>query len=1150
MKSGVVKNISDVKLSDCYEKSTGLAMFSGTQALVRLMIEQARLDREAGLKTGGLVSGYPGSPLGGLDFELIRIKHILDEEGIVFQPGLNEELAATALWGSQQIELYDHPSYDGVFGLWYGKGPGLDRSMDALRHANHGGVAPKGGLVIAVGDDPAGKSSTIAYQSDQSFQSLGMPYFYPRRVEDIIPMGLQAFALSRYAGVCVGLKIVTDTADANVVQDTAALRPNLITPDDAGQVHIGRHEHSLVREQTLFQVRLPAVKKWQQSNPVNHPIGKSPQQKRLGIVAVGKAAIETIEALHALGFDQPHRHGIGVFSVGLPYPLEEGAVLDFAQGYDEILVVEEKRALVEEQLAHILINVENSPHLLGKQDKNGNDLIPQYGELSPGVLTSAIGSCISDLGLGTMPGDQAPDLGNLPPVAPRTPYFCAGCPHNSSTKLPDGAVVGMGIGCHTMSAFVTPEAITNFCQMGGEGASWIGRAPFSELDHTFQNMGDGTYAHSGYLAVRAAIAAKVNMTFKILYNDAVAMTGGQTATGGSTPDGVARQLVAEGVKAVAVVGDDPKGTEAMGDWPKIVQFHHRRDIIQVQEDLSAVKGISAIVYVQTCAAELRRRRKRGKIPDRPEHLFINEAVCEGCGDCAAKSNCVAVKPVTKPDGIKRQIDQSICNKDYSCNEGFCPSFVSVRPSSPAKSKTDDVARPDLPAATLPKPPAAKTGISNIFLAGIGGTGVTTISAVLVMAGRLDGVYAQAINLTGLSQKNGAVTSEVRMSPDTPLDLRTVHLPARSANVLIGCDAVVSTSDAVLKTLDPEQSSAVINARLDPVGVFGVGAGHVVDDSLLMSRLNAVLNADKVAHYDISSIAERLMGSTVTANVMLIGAALQMGLIPVRPAALEGALRLNGVSVDDNLKAMQWGRWLVADADRVLKASGVTATVGGPKLDDMPASDAVSHFAENLIGYQNEVYAGRYRDYMADVLAALSDHHLKDDMLARKAARAVYRLMSVKDEYEVGRLMTSDAFKEAIHQQFGTVKAIHYNVAPPFLSWVKNRNGIPKKIRLGGWLGIVFSILSKMKVLRGTPFDLFGLMAERRRERRFRDEKMALILQIARQDKGFSPDHFDALLEAILSVRGYGYVKEASMNSAETVIADLVAGKTNNQIAAE
>ena len=1144
--------MSEVSLSDCYTKSSGLALINGTQALVRLLLEQARRDRANGLKTRGLVSGYPGSPLGGLDLELGRSKRFLDEDGIVFQPGLNEELAATALWGSQHIGVYDQSEYDGVFALWYGKGPGLDRAMDALRHANHGGVAPNGGMVIAVGDDPTGKSSTLAYQSDQGFISLGVPYFFPRRVEDIIPMGLQAFALSRYAGCVVGLKIVIDTADANVVIDTGALHPDIKSLDPVGDVHVGRHDPSLVRETRLHQKRLPAVATWVAHHDVNQVLSDPKQknlgqknlgQKNLGIVAVGKAVMETQEALYGLGFDAPQDHGIGFMSIAMPYPLETKALVEFAQGYDEILVIEEKRGLVEEQLARALVNLKSPPKLSGKTTPDGEVLLPAYGELSVELIADAIVNrgvaqniaVFSKAKNGAKAEAQAEaksNHDNLPAIPIRTPFYCAGCPHNSSTKVGEGEVAGMGIGCHSISGFLTPDAITNFTQMGGEGAFWIGRAPFSNIDHTLQNMGDGTYTHSGYLGIRAAIAAGVNMTFKILYNDAVAMTGGQDAAGGSDPDAIAKQVLSEGVKSVAVVTDQIAETKAAGQWPEGVTFHHRRDLLAVQEDLSHIEGVTCLLYVQTCAAELRRRRKRGKIPDRAERLLINQAVCEGCGDCAVKSNCVAVKPVVQPEGIKRQIDQSVCNKDYSCNEGFCPSFVSIVP----KGRMAESKRPDLPDQDLPLPMPAKQGISNIYIAGIGGTGISTISAMLVMAGRLDGVYAQAMNLTGLSQKNGGVTAQVRMSRDIPLNNRMVRLPPRSADLLLGCDAVVAVHDFALKTLSPERSTALINARVDPVGVAGVGTGHVVDDQLLLTRLHAVMDQDKITHQNVADLSERLLGNTTTANVMLLGMAVQMGLVPVSIDAMEGALRLNGVAVDDNLKAFAWGRWLAHDPDVVLKASGVI-----PKkieIDNKPATEALVYFADRLAAYHDQAYADRYHGVIKPVLDHVAVISPEDDRLARKAARAAYRIMAIKDEYEVARLMTSAEFNDQIKAQFGGAASMHYHLAPPLMGFLKHRNGKPKKMRFGAWMTTVFKGLKKLKPLREGVFDIFGYSQERRREWAFRDKGLGLISAMTPRLTTENSDQFEAMLDVLLSVKGYGYVKLASLDAAETQLASL------------
>ena len=1131
--------MSEVSLSDCYTKSSGPALINGTQALVRLLLEQARRDRANGLKTRGLVSGYPGSPLGGLDLELGRSKRFLDEDGIVFQPGLNEELAATALWGSQHIGIYDQSEYDGVFALWYGKGPGLDRAMDALRHANHGGVAPHGGMVIAVGDDPTGKSSTLAYQSDQGFLSLGVPYFFPRRVEDIIPMGLQAFALSRYAGCVVGLKLVIDTADANVVIDTGALHPDIKTLDPVADVHVGRHEPSLMRETRLHQKRLPSVATWLAHHDVNLVLS-NPKEKTLGLVAVGKAVMETQEALYDLGIDAPEDHGIGLMSIAMPYPLEIKALVEFAQGYDEILVIEEKRGLVEEQLARALVNLKSPPKLSGKTTPDGEALLPSYGELTVELIADAIVNrgaaqkitACSKSSIGTKTEAKS-QHDNLPAIPTRTPFYCAGCPHNSSTKVGEGEVAGMGIGCHSISGFLTPDTITNFTQMGGEGAFWIGRAPFSSIDHTLQNMGDGTYTHSGYLGIRAAIAAGVNITFKILYNDAVAMTGGQDAVGGSDPHAIAKQVLSEGVKTVAVVTDQIEETKAAGQWPEGVTFHHRRDLLSVQDDLSRIQGVTCLLYVQTCAAELRRRRKRGKIPDRAERLFINQAVCEGCGDCAVKSNCVAVKPVVHPEGVKRQIDQSVCNKDYSCNEGFCPSFVSIVPQGVmAESK-----RPELPKQDLPPPKAEKKGISNIYIAGIGGTGISTISAMLVMAGRLDGVYAQAMNLTGLSQKNGGVTAQVRMSRDVPLSNRMVRLPPRSSDLLLGCDAVVAVHDFALNTLSPERTTALINARVDPVGVVGVGSGHVVDDRLLLTRLHAVMDQDKITHQNVADLSERLLGNTTTANVMLLGMAVQMGLVPVSIDAMEGALRLNGVAVDDNLKAFAWGRWLAHDPDVVLKASGVIATTS--EIDDKPAAEALAYFMERLAVYHDQAYADRYHRVMQPLLDHWAVVSPNDDRLARKAARAAYRIMAIKDEYEVARLMTSAEFNDQIKTQFGGAASMHYHLAPPLMGFLKHRNGKPKKISFGAWMTTVFKGLKTLKPLREGALDVFGYSKERRREWAFRDKGLAMITAMTSELTAENSDQFESMLDMILSVRGYGYVKLASLKAAEIQLESLV-----------
>ena len=1145
--------MTEIKLTDCYTNAEGPALVSGTQALVRLLLEQARVDREAGLDTSGLVSGYPGSPLGGLDLELARAKRFLDEEGIVFQPAVNEELAATALWGSQHLHLYDEADIDGVFSLWYGKGPGLERAMDALRHANQGGVAAKGGMVVAVGDDPTGKSSTLAYQSDQNFVSLGMPYFFPKSVHDIIPMGLEAFSLSRHSGCCVGLKIVVDTADASVVMDMESIRPKLRVPAaEPGPVHVDRHEPSTLREAKLHQIRLPAVKEWQKANPGNATaVSRAAGKTRLAVVAVGKAVPETREALLAAGLDPSGAQGVVLVEVGMPWPMAEGPLVRVLEEAREVLVVEEKRPLVEDQVARLLVARKLVARLSGKTDPDGAPLLPDHGELSVSAIAGAIAARASALGIPATPLEAPAETGTLPAIAARTPYYCAGCPHNSSRKLPGGAIVGMGIGCHAISGFIDPDTITNFTQMGGEGAFWIGRAPFSAHSHAFQNMGDGTHAHSGTLGIRAAVAAGVNTTFKILYNGAVAMTGGQRPEGGLSPDALARQLDAEGVGKVAVVSDTPEELRRNGDWPGGTGFHHRRDIVAVQEALSRIEGVTGLIFVQTCAAELRRGRKRGKLPDRKERLFINEAVCEGCGDCAVKSNCVAVRPVARPEGEKRRIDQTVCNKDYSCLEGFCPSFVSVV----AKDGEDAARPPKLPGGELDVPPPNTRDISNIYIAGIGGTGVSTLSAVLVMAARIAGVSAQAVNQTGLSQKNGGVTSQIRFAPNDrkgrggghpPLAGRMVRIPPRSADLLLGCDAVVAANDAVLACLDRDRSSALVNARIDPVGVAGVGTGHVVQEQLVLKRLGSALDRDRISLLDTSMLSERLLGATTFANVMLLGVALQRGFLPVGPDALERALLLNGVDVERNVAALNWGRWLAQDKESVLAAAGLGRSAESkPAPDGMTAAEAVEYFADRIREYGGRTMAGRYRETIERAMEAVPQAGGKArDGLGARAALALYRVMAIKDEYEVARLMTDGAFEEQLREAFGTARPVAYHLAPPMLGWIRNSDGRPRKFRFGPWMRWPFLLLRRLAPLRGSWLDPFGYGRDRRRERAFRDRVVGLF---GDGELLADPARFGEMLEAVLAVRGYGHVRGAAMDAAEQSLDALAEGSKSESL---
>ena len=1141
--------MQNITLQDCYKHSTGRAFATGTQSLVRLVLEQARLDHEAGLNTRGLVSGYPGSPLGGLDHEMSRAKPHLDAAGVIFQPAVNEELAATALWGSQHLHLYDNPDIDGVFGLWYGKGPGLDRALDAMRHANMGGVAKHGGMVFAVGDDATGKSSTVAYQSEQTLIAAGVPFFYPRSVHDIIPMGLQAFALSRHAGCCVGLKIVVDTADISTIIDLDKIRPANSLPDtDVGPVHIGRHDAALERESRLFNLRLPAVTEFQRHHKINHDMGTANHRGKLGIMAVGKAVPEVVEALASLGVTDHQKAAIGLLSIGMPWPIAPQTLIDFATRYDEILVVEEKRPIVEEQLARAVVNIKARGIITGKLSLEGTPLIPETGELSHALLCDVIYQRGTTHGIKLQPFVRQDTPTTLPAIATRTPWFCAGCPHNSSTKLPAGEITGMGIGCHSISGFLTPDAITNYTQMGGEGAFWIGRAPFSQHKHSFQNIGDGTYAHSGYLGVRAAVAAGVNMTFKILYNGAVAMTGGQAVAGGQTPWMISAQLAAEGVREIAVVTDQPDAFPTAAEWAKNATIYHRSELLSVQDKLKEIDGVTAIIYVQSCATELRRGRKRGTVPDRAETVLINDAVCEGCGDCAEKSNCVAVKPLARPDGDKKYIDQSICNKDFSCITGFCPSFVTVS-GQLDKGATHRHTIPFPEDIPLTKP-ARADGISNIFIAGIGGTGVSTLSGILVMAAHSDGIYGQAVNQTGLSQKNGGVTSQVRLSRDTDLYQRMVRLPAKGATLLIGCDGVVAANDAVLAVLHKTTTTAVVNSALDPVGVAGVGIGSVVSQDLVMARLQSVMDDKNIHQLDASKMADRLFGSTTSSNIILLGWALQKGFLPVRPEALEDALRLNGVGIEDNIAALRWGRLLAIDPGRVM------ALLDDPEQDDMPATASAmcDYFYATLTAYQDQAYAGQFLALLSPIRKRLQAAHLDDEHFGKKIAQLLYRAMAIKDEYEVARLLTSPAFHASISKTAGPQAKLHYHLAPPMLSWLKDSKGQPRKVKFGGWLTPVLRLLAQSRRIREKWYDPFSYGKDRRHDCQHRAEVISWLNRLSAQFDHADPKAVDAVLDVMLSIRGYGHIRldryKTALPKIEKYLAEIEAAPAHHHSAAE
>ena len=1123
--------INTIKLDDCFTKDNDFALMNGVQALVRLLIEQAKIDKDNGLITKGYVSGYPGSPLGTLDLELGRARKHLNDNNIIFQPAVNEELAATAAWGTQMLGLYDRPEIDGVFSMWYGKGPGLDRAMDALRHANMGGVASKGGMVLAVADDPIGKSSTLAYQSEQSLISAGIPVFYPANVNEVVPMGLQAFALSRYAGICVALKITSDTADSNAVIDLGKLRPSFSNLEKPLNVHVNKHDPALDREAALIKRRIPAAKHFIKHQNINQTIF-NPKKKKLGIIAVGKATTETIDALFKIGISEPEKNSIGLFSCKVPWPLINEEIEKFAEKFEEILVVEEKASIVEEQVAHILFNSNSRPLLSGKSDAVTNDeLIPKVSELSSDIISDCLLKKIknskNDYDLEKVKSDS---LGNnLPAVVSRTPWYCAGCPHNSSTKTPDDEVVGIGIGCHSIGYFLHPEKLTNFSQMGGEGGHWIGRAPFSNQKHTFQNIGDGTYAHSGSLAIRAAVSANVNITFKILYNDAVAMTGGQKAIGGAAPWDISRQLSAEGVKKIYVVSDEPEQFKDTRLFADKVGIFHRDELINIQKEVRNISGVTAIIYVQTCATELRRRRKRGFIQDREMKMYINPDVCEGCGDCAEKSNCVAVKPFDHFEGIKRQIDQSVCNKDYSCKKGFCPSFIGI--SSSNKSQPSKVSFPELPKSfnKLKNPQPNLNEIQNIIMAGIGGTGISTVAAIIVMAARIDKLYAQSMNFTGLAQKNGAVTSQIRIGREKSLYNRSARLPNETADLLLGCDAVVSVSPSITRTLNPDKTIAIVNGRVEPVGVAGVHIGTVVDDSLLKKHLENHLAVENLQFIDISKLAEHLVGDTVYANIMMLGIAAQKNLIPIDISSIKKAIELNGVAIQQNLMAFNWGRLLSEHPQDVFNSAKIEKITEKEKN----INTYVDRFYKTLEQFQDKKYADLFLSKINKIMNLEKNigNFKKQLPLTRKIALSLFRIMRYKDEYEVARLHTSGEFAQNFLNQNQGEK-LEFYLAPPLFSKKDPETGHLKKYRFGHWVFNIFKILSKFKFLRGSKFDVFGYTDERKRERQLVQKILYTVDQISEILNENNHSQIIEFLEIPLSIKGYGHVKEKSMDKAE------------------
>ncbi len=1118
--------VQQVSLDDKFDLSKSPVLLNGTQALVRLMLMQKERDRAAGLNTAGLVSGYRGSPVGGVDLQMVRARKHLDAADVLFQPGLNEDLAATTHWGAQQAELRGEGKYDGVFGLWYGKGPGVDRTGDVMRHVNMAGTSKHGGVIMVMGDDHTGESSTVCHQSDWAMVDVHMPVLSPAGVQEILDYGIYAYALSRYAGVWVGLKAVKDNVEATAVVDGRPDRMSFVEPEfdmPEGGLNIRLNDHWIAQEERLLEHKRWAAEAFSHANKMDKRVHGRAGAK-IGFVAAGKNWLDLLSALEALGIDEAEAETLGIttYKVGQTWPLDMRGFHDWAEGLDLIVVVEEKRKLIEVQVKEAIFDDRKGRRVYGYKDGKGQTLFPQHFALDPADIAVKLGNILIEEGCGTeriragiSTVEEARRATNAPDLAKRTPWFCSGCPHNSSTKVPEGSRAGAGIGCHFMAKWMDRETEA-YTHMGGEGVNWVGEAPFSTRDHMFQNLGEGTYNHSGILAIRAALAAKTNITYKILFNDAVAMTGGQQNEGELDPARIAHEIKAMGVENIALVYD-PKEEVDFSAFPKGLERHERDDLMKVQEAFRHHKGVSAIIYVQTCAAEKRRRRKRGTFPDIDKRVFINTDVCEGCGDCGVQSNCVSIVPVETELGRKRAIDQSTCNKDFSCVKGFCPSFVTLEGAVIKKEASASVDLDGLPEPVLP----VINGTHNVLVTGVGGTGVVTIGAVMAQAAQLDGKGAGMIEMAGLAQKGGAVAIHLRLA-NRPEDIAAIRVGAGEADTVIGGDLVVTGGAKTLGQMKTGRTGAAVNSHEITTGDFTLDTEFTIPGKDLEVALQARLR-DRLTLFDATELARILLGDSIYSNMMTFGAAWQMGLVPLSHDAISRAIEMNGAAIEANKQAFEMGRWAIVNPAEVERLT-VSNVVAKPKSLDEKIAFREAH----LVAYQGKRLAKRYRKLVDGV----SDPRLKEAVV-----KGYHKLLTYKDEYEVARLHLDTEAKA--RETFGGDFKMTYHLAPPMLPG-KDAQGRPRKREFGPWVGGVYKMLAGMKRLRGTPLDVFGYSAERRMERGLIKTYQVDMKRWLPEADAARMDALVALAELPLQIRGFGPVKEKNAAKAAKQRADLLA----------
>lgn len=1145
---------TDYELRDRYLKQNGRVFLTGIQALTRLPIMQAMRDRAAGLDTAGFVSGYRGSPLGGYDQELVRSKEYLEQYNIHFKNGLNEDLAATAVWGTQQLEMFEGARHQGIFGIWYGKGPGVDRSGDVFRHANAFGTSKYGGVLAVAGDDHGVQSSTIAHQSDHVFMGHAMPILSPSNVAEILELGLAGFALSRYAGCWVGFKTVTEVVESAASVEIDQILKQFVTPDDFIMPSRGLNFDPTLkwpeerRELEILQqsLRLDAAKAFARANGLDRVVLRS-EKPRIGIITTGKAYQDVLHALKELRIDRAEieRIGITIYKVGMSWPLEPEGIKDFADGLEEVIVVEEKRSIVERQVKDILYHQPEGrrPLVIGKTDETGRAGLSILGELSPRHVASVIMDRIRKGPVGDTMDDKfvrilgdAPELSTVAAPVVRAPYFCSGCPHNTSTRVPEGSHALGGIGCHIM-ALTMDRNTSHFTHMGAEGANWIGLSEFSEVNHVFQNLGDGTYEHSGILAIRAAVHAGVNITYKILYNDAVAMTGGQPIAGQLTVPAIVNQVRAEGVDHIAIVSENaPKsGLKHYhledASWPQL-SFHHRDDLEIVQKQFREIEGVSLIVYDQTCAAEKRRRRKRGLMEDPAVRVFINDVVCEGCGDCSVQSNCVSIEPLETDLGTKRIINQSSCNKDISCVKGFCPSFVTVLGGGvrkPDPRRFDDEEQALMERLPEPKIIIGQEAHYNILIGGIGGTGVVTVGALISMAAHLEGKGVSTLDFTGLAQKNGAVISHVRIA-ENPAGLDAVRIGELSADLLLGCDMVVAGSLDALTRCDTGRTHAIINTHETPTADFTMDTTVTLPAAATRRAIRTRMSEELCDFLDVTSLATNLFGDAIATNLMLLGYAWQKGLIPLAGGSIERAIELNQVAVQQNLKSFRWGRLLAHDPDAVHRRAFED------KMETLPLArspeEKDKRRAAFLTSYQNKALAERYLNLVARVRAAEESAGPNSSMLSDVVASSYFKLLSYKDEYEVARAWSDPVIMRKLRSEFAGDFKLRFHMAPPLLARKDKTTGNLRKRELPGQImAPLLKVLTQGRRVRGTFLDPFGYQVERKLERMLISEFEHTVDRLLAKLDLENLDMAVVIAALPQGIKGFGHVK---MNNYKTI----------------